>query len=276
MASRSPFETFLWQSDIFDCQSNDIDVFYAQLAIEVERLGLTEKKLGDAGKYPVSLYQSPAQKSGLPSLLISAGFHGEEAAGPWGMLHFLNALPVELFEKINLSLLPLVNPTGFSKGHRFNKLGENPNRGFVVENGKPKTNEHTSVEGKLLIEHAQLLLAASRDGILTCHEDVLLTETYVYSFEPSQVAGRFSHTLRDTLGRYFDVAPDGLIDDCPVKDGVIFNHFDTSFESFLVRSGAKLGACTETPGQQNFDQRVLANSSAMQAFLQFCSPEPDA
>ena len=275
MASRSPFECFLWQSDIFDCQSNDIGVFYAQLAEEVARLGLTEKKLGEAGKYPVCLYQSPAPKSGLPSLLISAGFHGEEAAGPWGLLHFLSDMQPELFERVNLSILPLVNPTGFSKGHRFNKLGENPNRGFILENGKPKSNDQTSHEGKLLIEHAQLLLAASRDGILTCHEDVLVSDTYVYSFEPSQVPGRFSTGLRDSLGRFFEIAADGLIDDCPVKDGLIFNHFDTSFESFLVRSGAKVGACSETPGKQNFDQRVLANSAVMQQFIADAAPAID-
>jgi hypothetical protein len=274
MASRSPFESFVWQSDIFNCQSNDINVFYGQLAEEVARLGLTENKFGMADKYPVCLYQSPAQKASQPSLLISAGFHGEEAAGPWGMLHFLSGLGSELFERVNLSLLPLVNPNGFKAGHRFNNLGENPNRGFILENGKPRHNEDTSQEGKLLLAHAQLLHAASRDGILTCHEDVLLSDTYVYSFEPARVPGRFSFELRDALGQFFPLATDGEIDECPVKDGVIFNHFDTSFEAFLVRSGARVGACSETPGKQNFDQRILANSAVMQQFIAHCAPEP--
>ncbi|ABX48118.1 MULTISPECIES: N-acetyl-ornithine deacetylase [Shewanella] len=272
MVSRSPFESFQWKSDIFNCESTDIDNFYLLLEQEMTRLGMVEKNLGEVGKYKVSLYQSPAAKSGLPSLLISAGFHGEESAGPWGLLHFLSEASADLFERVNLSLLPLVNPTGFSRGHRFNKYGENPNRGFVFENGKPKANEHTSVEGKLLLDHAQLLIAACRDGILTCHEDVLSREAYVYSFEPSQVPGRFSLDLRDTLGGYFPIAEDGEIDACPVKDGLIFNHFDTSFEACLVRSGARVGACTETPALQNFDQRVLANSAAMTHFLALCAP----
>ena len=88
MVSRSPFESFQWKSDIFNCESTDIDNFYLQLEQEMSRLGMVEKKLGEVGKYSVSLYQSPAAKSGLPSLLISAGFHGEESAGPWGLLHF--------------------------------------------------------------------------------------------------------------------------------------------------------------------------------------------
>ncbi|GIU49349.1 M14 family metallopeptidase [Shewanella algidipiscicola] len=268
MSSRDPFASYTWKSDIFSCESNDISTFYACLKEQVTRLGLLERTLGDAGRYPLNLYQSPAQKSGQPSLLISAGFHGEEAAGPWGMLHFLNELEPELFQRINLSLLPLVNPTGFKRGHRFNKLGQNPNRGFLVENGRGKSNDDTSAEGKILLEHSQLLQAASKEGILTCHEDVLQNDTYIYSFEANQTPGHFSRTLRDTLGEFFPIAPDGFIDDCPVADGIIFNHFDLSFEAFLVRLGANVGVCSETPGKQNFDQRVLANSAIMQTFIE--------
>lgn len=268
MSSRDPFESYIWKSDIFSCDSNDISTFYACLNEQVTRLGLLERKLGEAGGYPINFYQSPAQKSGQPSLLISAGFHGEEAAGPWGMLHFLNKLDPELFQQINLSLLPLVNPTGFKRGHRFNQLGENPNRGFVLNNGRGKSNDDTSVEGKVLLEHSQLLQAASKDGILTCHEDVLLADTYLYSFEENPKPGQFSKSLRDTLGQYFPLAQDGEIDGCPVKDGIIFNHFDLSFEAFLVRLGANVGVCSETPGKQNVDQRILANSAIMQAFIE--------
>ncbi|HCD13251.1 M14 family metallocarboxypeptidase [Shewanella sp.] len=264
--SRSPFASFQWHSDIFACDSTDIEHFYAQLQQEVDRLQLGRKKLGEIGDYPLELYQSPSATAELPSVLISAGFHGEEAAGPWGMLHFLSELQQDIFERINLSLLPLVNPTGFAKGHRFNKFGENPNRGFL----QPKEGEASSpsVEGKLLLEYGQLLQGASREGILTCHEDVLQQQTYIYSFEPRQSPGQFSLQLRDTLGCFFDIAADGDIDGCPVQDGVIFNHFDTSFEAWLVRTGAKVGVCSETPATQNLDQRILANSAVMHAFVQ--------
>ncbi|MCG9697867.1 M14 family metallocarboxypeptidase [Shewanella sp. Isolate11] len=267
MSNRNPFECFTWKSDVFSCESNDIDTFYERLAEQVSRLGLQERKLGETGDYPINFYQSPAQKSGQPSILISAGFHGEEAAGPWGMLYFLNELEPELFSQLNLSLLPLVNPTGFKKGHRFNKSGQNPNRGFVLENGRGKTDD-ASTEGKLLIEHSQLLQAASKNGILTCHEDVLQKHTYIYSFEANQTPGKFSRNLRDALGHYFPIAENGLIDDCPIEDGIIFNHFDTSFEAFLVRLGASVGVCSETPALQGLDQRIMANAAVMKRFVE--------
>lgn len=266
--SRSPFETFVWHSDIFNCSSTDIRRFYSLLEQERNRLSLSATKLADAAGYPIWLMQSPQHHPERPNLLISTGFHGEESAGPWGLLYLLAQLDERMFKRANLSLLPLVNPTGFANGHRFNELGENPNRGFYIENDKPKVGNDTSFEGKVLLENAAMLSELSRDGILTCHEDVLMTETYVYTFEPEQSPGHFSHRLRDVLGQYFPIAKDGNIDDCPVKDGVIFNHYDSSFESFLVRRGASVGCCSETPGQMPLDQRIKANSEVMSAFLE--------
>ncbi|WP_434928327.1 M14 family metallopeptidase [Shewanella sp. HL-SH2] len=260
-------QAYFWACDIYNCQSNDVDLLSAKLATEITRLRFNQMTLGSVDDLPICLYQSSTPKNDLPSVLICAGFHGEEAAGPWGMLHFLQQLPDDILEHLNLSLLPLVNPSGFSHGQRFNLFGENPNRGFVLEQQQPRSNQYTSVEGKLLLQHAGLLAKLSRDGVLTCHEDVLLSDTYLYSFESNCSPGTFSFSLRDALAQYFTLAQDGYIDDCPVTSGVIFNHFDSSFESFLVKLGAKFGACTETPGQQNFDQRILANSAAMKAFI---------
>lgn len=274
--NRPTFDSYRWHSEIFKCESTDISHFFSLLEEEKNRLGLIVQKLGDVGGEPIWLMQSPAQNSANPNLLISAGFHGEEAAGPWGMLNFLSNLNPSLFEKVNLSLLPLINPTGFANGHRFNVLGENPNRGFYIKDGIAQAGEHTSVEGKILIDHSNILLSASRDGILTCHEDVLLTDTYVYTFEPTQVPGKFSYNLRDALGQYFPIAKDGNIDDCPVRNGVIFNHFDSSFESFLVQQGARIGCCSETPGQQNLDQRILANAAVMTTFVKMAQVPSDA
>ncbi|QSX32992.1 M14 family metallocarboxypeptidase [Shewanella avicenniae] len=263
--SRSPYQRYSWQSDIFETANNDIERFMALLNEECQRLNLQQRVLGKVEGQPIMMLQSPNASAGLPSILISAGFHGEEAAGPWGMLHFLSSVSPELFERVNLTLLPLNNPTGFIKGHRFNIFGENPNRGYLagVDDAKP------TVEGKILLEHGQLIQAASKDGILTCHEDVLQTRTYLYSFEPRQQPGKFSQQLLGALSEYFDVAQDDDIDGCPVENGFIFNHFDSSFEAWLVRSGAKVGACSETPATQNFDRRILANSAVMQRFVDY-------
>lgn len=268
--SRSSFQQFYWHSQQFGCASNDIDCFYQQLQQQLQGLAMVKKTLGEIAAYPLDLYQPAEPQADKPSILISAGFHGEEAAGPWGMLRFLSQLDPEVFSKINLSVLPLVNPTGFKAGHRFNQFGENPNRGFKLQEGRAVISDESSVEGKLLIAQQDLLKTLSQDGILTCHEDVLQHSCYVYSFEPEQAAGAFSIGLRDSLAKYFTVAADQTIDGWSLNKGLIHNHYDSSFESCLVQLGAKRGACSETPALEDFDQRINANCAVMQQFLAFC------
>ncbi|WP_432459803.1 N-acetyl-ornithine deacetylase [Agarivorans sp. QJM3NY_25] len=265
--SRSSFQQFHWHSKQFALASNDIHAFYHLLAEQMQGLALTKKTLGHIEGYPLELYQSANPQPKLANVLISAGFHGEEAAGPWGMLKFLSTLDPSITEQLNLSLLPLVNPTGFKAGHRFNQFGENPNRGFLVDKGRAKPAEDCSREGQLLIAQQALLKNLSQDGILTCHEDVLQHNCYVYSFEPEAAAGPFSYTLRDSLAEYFPVAADESIDGCKLEDGLIHNHYDSSFESCLVKLGAKRGACSETPALEDFDQRINANCAVMQQFV---------
>ena len=265
------FKNYLWHSELFNCQSNDLTQFEQYLSAQVSRLKLQEKPLGfideSNQQYPLSLYQTAHIDSDKPSILVCAGFHGEESAGPWGLISALTQLNPSILEKINLSILPLVNPSGFSIGNRLNLFQQNPNRGFVYQSGQVVSNSHTSVEGLILQQSMTTLLSAAQHGILTCHEDVLLHDTYLYALESHALPSPLSYQLRDCLGRYFPIADDGEIDECPVKDGIIFNHFDSSFESALFQSGSQIAICTETPGQQVFDQRVLANRDAITLFI---------
>ncbi|GAA0785594.1 MULTISPECIES: M14 family metallopeptidase [Pseudomonadati] len=264
------FKNYLWHSELFNCQSNDLTQFEQYLSAQVTRLNMQVKPLGfidDHQQYPLSLYQTVHVNPDNPSILVCAGFHGEESAGPWGLISALTQLDPRILEKINLSILPLVNPSGFSIGNRLNLFQQNPNRGFVYQSGQVVSNSHTSVEGLILQQSMARLLTASEHGILTCHEDVLLHDTYLYALESHALPSPLSYQLRDSLGRYFPIADDGEIDECPVKEGIIFNHFDSSFESALFQSGSQIAICTETPGQQAFDQRVLANRDAISLFI---------
>lgn len=265
------FENYQWNSALFNCQSNDLQQFERYLSAQVKRLNMQATPLGFVDnshqQYPLFLYQSANICSEKPSILVCAGFHGEESAGPWGLIKALTQLDASVLNKVNLSILPLVNPSGFSIGNRLNMFQQNPNRGFIYQSGQVGSDQHTSVEGLILQQSMATLLAASGHGILTCHEDVLLHDTYLYALESSNLPNQLSHQLRDSLGQYFPIAADGDIDECPVKNGIIFNHFDSSFESALFQSGSQIAICTETPGQQEFDQRVLANRDVMTLFI---------
>ncbi|MFZ8886602.1 MAG: M14 family metallopeptidase [Steroidobacteraceae bacterium] len=223
-------------------------------ALEVHRLGRID---GD----PLLVIRPTASGIDRPRRLIASGFHGEEPAGPWGVLAFLETVSDAALAACELTLLPLVNVSGFRAGRRLNDHGENPNRGFLPGEEQP------SMEGRLLLQHESSLVEASRDGLLSCHEDVLLSHCYLYANERSEQPGHWARQLLAVNADYFPVHPDGEVDGCPVRSGIVFNQADTSFESWLFQRGASRAACVETPGQADFMQRVAAQAAMMQRFL---------
>lgn len=266
---RSPFQSYHWSSNIFSCESSDLIQCQTLLNEEAQRLTMQRCVLGDIASNELVIYKSPAPNSDLPSILICAGFYGEEPAGPWGIIHFLNQISPDIFEHVNLTVLPLVNYSGFRKGYRYNQLGLDPNRGFHWLNGSAKGESGISAEAELLMKNTQILQAASKHGVLSCHEDIQQKKAYICAFEPSQMPSKFSLHLLQSLGEFFPVTDDIEINGRELTHGVIFNCFDSSFESFLVRSGSRLAICSETPATYNFDTRVLANSSVIKHFVKY-------
>ncbi|WP_305831846.1 aminoacyl--tRNA ligase-related protein [Klebsiella pneumoniae] len=87
---------------------------------------------------------------------------------------------------------------------------------------------------------------------------------------------KLEFVLRDAIGRDWQCGtlqvdmnlPDRFdIGYIAEDDGIIFNHFDSSFESWLYSSGSDVAACTETPGLQPFAKRAEANRYLIGAFI---------
>lgn len=73
-----------------------------------------------------------ASTPGERRLLVTAGFHGDEVAGPLTLLAHLPALVAHARERnVGLSIFPCVNPSGFDIRTRYNASGTSPNNDFV-------------------------------------------------------------------------------------------------------------------------------------------------
>jgi hypothetical protein len=75
---------------------------------------------------------------------------------------------------------------------------------------------------------------------------------------------------RSRRGRYLAASvatAAGLVDACPIDQGIVFNQIDGAFEAWLFDRGATAAACIETPGQRPCAQRVAAQAAAMRAFV---------
>jgi hypothetical protein len=82
--------------------------------------------------YPLLSATGGASGAGAPVVVVTAGFHGDEKAGP---LTLLDRAPA-LFEYarargVVLRLYPCVNPSGFEAHTRYNVSGERPNNDFL-------------------------------------------------------------------------------------------------------------------------------------------------
>ena len=119
-------------------------LFIRQLIRVCGNNGYWLKNLGSVGDKPIWFVRTVELNPDLPSLLIVAGFHGEEKAGPWGVLKWLES---KKEVKANISCIPIVNPTGFNLGKRYNTWGQKSNGGFCYT----KKGNGPSEEGKILI-----------------------------------------------------------------------------------------------------------------------------
>lgn len=244
-----------------EARSHHIATWRQALLSEADRLGMQVQTLGIVLGEPMWALTRAAPDPAAMRRLVAGGFHGEEPAGPWGLLKFLQAANPASLDAVHLTMLPLVNCTGFAAGTRFNAEGDNPNRGFTGQGTA------ASAEGRLLLQHATWLASASRDGMLSCHEDVMTRWAYVYALERAPSPGPLARRLLHANLRHFDQHPDGLVDGCRVQGGIVFNHHDGSFEDWLFGLGAAAAFCVETPGLQAFEDRVAAHQDMIAAFV---------
>jgi hypothetical protein len=250
-----------------------ISELYKRLKTQADRLDYQILTLGDVGEHPLWLFHQPSALKRAKHVLIAAAFHGDEQAGPMAILEFLeHKFDPKDYPDLNISWLPLVNPTGYEANTRNNYLDQNPNRGFDPQD------RHPSKEGQLLLAQKELILKLSCNGFLSLHEDSDLNYGFfLYISEPNLKPGRFTKTLLKAPAGIKPVDPLDLLDlektssgAYLVKQGLVFNEveIDWAFEDFLYNSGNKYTAITETAsGKLPLEERIRTQLEFISAFI---------
>ena len=122
------------------------------------------------------------------TICFISGIHGDEPAGPMGILKFLEKTHVSKNKKI--IIIPLVNPTGFEINTRENKDNIDINREFFK---KEKCQEAEIVIKALRKEKPSILV--------TLHEDPGLKSFYLYYTDHKKL----SEELREVAKGYFKI-----------------------------------------------------------------------
>jgi hypothetical protein len=86
----------------------------------------------EGGRSYALLSASGGAGGGAPVVLVTAGFHGDEKAGPLTLLDHAAALFDEARARgVGLLIYPCVNPSGFEAHTRYNVGGQRPNNDFL-------------------------------------------------------------------------------------------------------------------------------------------------
>jgi hypothetical protein len=203
-----------------------------------------------------------AEIPGGRTLTITAGFHGDEVAGPLTLLEHLPDIAAHArLHGVGLRIYPCLNPSGFTDGTRYNRTGEQPNNdllryqlpdgGWVGElrDGQPFTRFEPyrggPKETRALL--AELERAPAPDAALDLHQDPWLEGelSYAYTFG---ARGPYLPLAAATdavvpLARQTEVdEDDGAFSDA---DGLIELH-DGSVTDYFFRRGVPYTAALET------------------------------
>jgi hypothetical protein len=252
----------------------NLETYWKRLVSACIQKKLVLLPLGKTGRQIIWMVKSRGDVPGK-SILIAGGTHGDEIAGPLGILRFIEESGQYWFDENKLAFIPIVAPVAFKAGRRNGYTGRT-NSGYLWG-----MKEEPSSEGEVLLWNMDLLLKCSRFGFLTLHETDHEENFYLYYYgETGGRAGQVAEEHLDALdirkegGKFFGLVPDGTriyetgLPENFVRGGIVYNQFDGSFEHALWTLGCPISICTETPGRKPLNLRIEATVALIKEFIE--------
>ncbi|MCK9589732.1 MAG: M14 family metallocarboxypeptidase [Terrimicrobiaceae bacterium] len=226
--------------------------------------GLTLREYAESGGYPIYCLGSGPSRAERPSVYLSAGIHGDEAATTEALLGWVEKNP-DVIRKFRALIFPCLNPWGLVNNCRLDPHGRDLNRCF--NKGRvPQIRAQIKILGRLRFDLA-----------LTLHEDFDAQGLYIYEVSGKRpcwaedllqaAAPHMPHDTRPSIeGRRANrgivrrkVTPD-LMPDWPEA---FILHFTHAARTFTI----------ETPSEFAIDTRVAAHEAVLEAALKKCLSE---
>jgi hypothetical protein len=119
---------------------NDLAAFERRVGTLALHSTVAARRLGWVAGWPLHALRLPALRTPRLRVVVTAGVHGIEPAGPAAVLLFLEQLlaaPLR-HEGVEVTALPLVNPVGYHARTRGNAERIDLNRSFGLPSGAPR------------------------------------------------------------------------------------------------------------------------------------------
>lgn len=218
-------------------------------------------------------------------LVITAGFHGEEPAGPLTLLeHFPEIAQAARDQGVGLRVYPCINPSGFEAGTRYNASGERPNNDLLRYETAPGLWKGEIDEGETFLRYAlydggpketqairnELVKHAPPIAALDIHQDDYLPEplTYAYVFGDKEAY----RPLMRASAPFATVAQDYQVDEHrhTDPDGLIVFH-DGSVTDYFARAGVPYTATLETTTRTPMERCHAINLAWIHGFIRLAT-----
>jgi hypothetical protein len=233
-------------------------------------------------RYPLFRLVTP----GRPRVVITAGFHGEEPAGPLTLAKHFGALAAHAKKRgIGLTVFPCINPSGFVAGTRYNASGEHPNndllryrvgrrwKGELSDGDTPsgwRAFKQSPKETRALLKQLEKL--PTPVAALDLHQDNYMRRVATYAY----VFGDAEHyrPLVRKASRHLEIAHDSIVDPRLRSDGhgLIWFH-DGSVTDYFFRRGTAFCAALETTTQAPMEKCHAVNLIWLRGFVDLALSE---
>jgi hypothetical protein len=250
-----------------------------ELLSEVERrapaAGFRTRTLGhvinDSGRIPI-LSLSRKVEGRAPRILISAGIHGDEPAGPHAILTLLDELATgwDSLRRLHLEIVPLINPSGFDRRQRHDATGVDPNRAFGSPAPPP--------EIRFLMDDYK---RRPIDLFIDLHEDVDTPGFYLYELAPDTSSAFGPHVIAALRAGGHPVNQAPIIEGMAASDGLILRTSRTIPRFFrqgspqglyMKRLGTRRTLTFESPPCLPLDDRVAMQLLALRTVVGLFAP----
>lgn len=215
-------------------------------------------------------------------VLITAGFHGDEIAGPLTILYELkNIVNHAAANDVGLIIYPLVNPSGFEKRTRFNLNGQKPNNDFLrynVDNNWIKDIEDSKkdyewrwssdilksipLEAKILQDEFKKLDFDKLKGFIDLHQDDFgnYTGTYAYIYDDNQIYAPIMEKISQIMPvvKNIDIGAGFNTTVYSNEYGILFRH-DGSIHDMFFRMNVPYSVTVETTTNTSIADAIKVN-----------------
>ncbi len=227
--------------------------------------GAERSILAQVGEHEVCGYA--LWREGAPLVMLSAGIHGDEPAGPLAVKALLKQGLLD--SACSWLICPLLNPHGLVENIRENADGVDLNRDYLKQ-------VSAEVQG-----HVKWLCQCrekqSVDVFLSLHEDWESAGFYCYEINCGEDQPSRVKSLLKAVSEHVDIEKATEIDGHSVREaGWIYHRAEPDVPEgwpeaiFLAKLGCPLSFTLETPSQISLERRVHAHVTAVKELLNVC------